>query len=59
MVSSRVHQGSVLGQLFQISIICLEDGIEWTLTKFEGDAALGGLANTLKDKIKIQNDNDK
>lgn len=39
--------------LFNIFIHGLEDGIECMLSKFEDDTKLGGMAETLKGKIRI------
>lgn len=53
--SSEVLQGSVLHpELVNIFMNDLDNGVESMLYKIMNDAKLGGIANTLEDKIRIQ-----
>ena len=45
--------------LFNIFINDLDEGVQGMLIKFADDTKLGGIANTLEDRNKIQNDLDR
>ena len=57
---SGVIEDSALGPvLFNIFINDLDTGIEGALIKFAEDTKLGGIANTLEDRLNIQQDLDR